>query len=68
MGVMNTTRRAVYVSGATFIPVCSFCKRYVKADASIELDYAGGLKDQPNATCARCGRVRLQFEVFIDEI
>ena len=59
------TRRIVYEDGATFVPVCPRCGRYVRADETIGIDGFGGLKDQPNATCSRCGRVKMLFEGFM---
>ena len=64
MNEYENTRRVHYENGATFIPVCTKCGRYVKADPTITLD-ANGLKDQPNATCTKCGRVQMPFEGFI---
>lgn len=48
---------------AQFVPVCSKCGRFVKADATItfgEYTIAPG----PNATCKRCGRINMLFEGF----
>jgi hypothetical protein len=61
-------RRVQYVGGATFIPVCPQCGRFVKADESISLDkWTGRLIGQPNASCQRCGRVEMPFEGFVEE-
>jgi ribosomal protein L32 len=57
-------RRAQYEDGATFVPVCEKCGRFVRADASIYVD-GNGLKDCPNATCSKCGRTKMLFEGFI---
>ncbi len=59
-------RRVVYESGATFVPVCETCGRFVKADKTILINDWTGLKDAPNATCARCGRTKMLFEGFMD--
>lgn len=59
------TRRIIYDSGATFIPVCETCKRYVKADETIRVSEGEGLADEPNATCRRCGRTKMIFEGFL---
>lgn len=58
-------RRVVYEHGATFVPVCMNCHRFVKPD---EVVYVGdaGLKPGPNATCKKCGRTEMHFEGFID--
>lgn len=58
-------RRIAYEDGATFIPVCEKCGRFVKADKLIEVDGMGYLKDAPNATCKKDGRVKMIFEGFI---
>ena len=64
-GTYEDTRRVVYgAECATFVPVCEKCGRYVRADQSIKYnDY--GLKDEPNATCTKCGRTKMLFEGFI---
>ena len=62
----ENTRRVVYGEGATFVPVCQQCGRYVTADATLlfnKLD--GSLKPGPNATCKKCGRTEMLFEGFI---
>lgn len=60
------TRRITYgEENAVFIPVCSTCGRFVKADKSVAINESVGLKDQPNATCKKCGRVQMIFEGFI---
>ena len=58
-------RRQVYESGATFVPVCPTCGRFVKADKTISVNEITGLKDEPNATCKKHGRVKMPFEGFI---
>jgi len=63
-GTYPSTRRVVYEGGATFIPVCSKCGRYVKADKTIQINDSG-LADLPNATCSKCGRARMLFEGFM---
>ena len=58
-------RRIVYgESGATFVPVCTKCGRFVKSDDSVLVGEAG-LHPQENATCSKCGRVHMYFEGFI---
>jgi len=61
------TRRVVYgEDGATFIPVCETCRRFVKADEAVSFNGLGELmKDKPNATCKKCGRTNMLFEGFI---
>ena len=48
---------------AVFIPVCEKCGKFVKADADIQVN-DNGLKDEPNATCKKCGRTKMLFEGF----
>jgi len=63
-------RRVVYgakdeeYGGATFVPVCSQCGRFVKADAVMHFRN-DTIAPGPNATCSRCGRVEMLFEGFI---
>ena len=59
-------RRIVYGEGATFIPVCEKCGRFVKADEEIYVNDCTGVKDAPNATCKKCGRTKMLFEGFVD--
>lgn len=62
----ENTRRLTYGEGATFVPVCTKCGRYVKADEEISFNWlSGNLADQPNATCSKCGRIQMLFEGFI---
>jgi len=59
-------RRIVYgADGATFVPVCAKCGRFVKADEVVYFNGFGERKRQPNATCAKCGRVEMPFEGYI---
>ena len=49
--------------GATFIPRCVKCNRYVKPDATIKVNWQG----QPvgdNATCSKCGRTEMIWEGY----
>lgn len=50
--------------GATFRRVCSICSCFVKADAEVLINEITGLKDQPNATCKKHGRVQMDFIGF----
>ena len=62
----ENTRRVVYEGdGATFVPVCQYCGRFVKADPKIMVNEVSGLHPGPNATCSKCGRTRMIFEGFI---
>ena len=58
-------RRIQYESGATFVPVCEKCGRFVKHDKVIYLNGLGELRDEPTATCKKCGRIKMLFEGFI---
>jgi hypothetical protein len=68
--VVDERRRVVYgetdseYAGATFVPVCSRCGRFVRADPEIRFQ-AGTVAQGPNASCARCGRVEMIFEGFL---
>lgn len=64
-GEYENLRRVCYEGGAQFIPVCEQCGRFVKADETIKGNDVVGIADQPNATCFRCGRVKMLFEGFI---
>lgn len=61
----ENVRRIVYGEGATFVPVCTKCGRFVKPDKTIQVNDYKGLRDQPNATCTKCGRTKMLFEGFI---
>lgn len=50
--------------GATFLPVCEKCGRFVKADAEITFDGEGQPKGT-NATCSKCGRIEMIWEGYI---
>ena len=57
-------RRKVYGEGMTFVPVCSTCGRFVKADPVV-YEQNETLKPGPNATCAKCGRTEMIFEGYL---
>lgn len=59
-------RRVTYEGGASFVPVCKECGRFVKADATIETSESG-LSPKPNATCTIHGRIQMLFEGFVEE-
>ncbi len=50
--------------GASFIPVCPTCGRFVKADAEIQMRGDSEVIE-PNATCSKCGRVAMLFEGYV---
>jgi hypothetical protein len=67
-GEYQSLRRVQYSGGATFIPVCPACGRFVKPDDGVYTNlWDGNLVPGPNATCAHCGRVEMPFEGFIEE-
>lgn len=49
-----------------FLPVCPNCARFVKADDCFLVNGVGGVADEPNATCSKCGRIKMEFEGFYD--
>ena len=61
-------RRVVYgqgeYEGATFVPVCPSCGRFVKADATKRFQ-GDTIVREPDATCKACGRVEMPFEGFL---
>lgn len=58
----ENTKRLVYGDeGATFIPVCEKCGRFIKADKII---YVNDRKKN-NATCSKCGRTKMVFEGYV---
>ena len=63
-GEYVNTRRATYGDGAQFVPVCEKCGRFVIKDKVIYFNGLGELKNQPNATCKKCGRTKMLFEGF----
>jgi hypothetical protein len=63
-GEYEGTPRLVYGEGATFLPVCEKCGRYVKADATVTIR-GDGQPSGPNATCSRDGRVAMLFEGYV---
>ncbi|MFH2075598.1 MAG: hypothetical protein ABIJ57_09665 [Pseudomonadota bacterium] len=62
----ENTRRVCYgEEGATFVPVCEKCGRYVKPDKTILVSEGAGLHPGHNATCSKCGRTHMLFQGFI---
>ncbi len=70
-GEHEGTRRVSYDGGdegiATFITVHEDCGLFVKADDNVQVNGLGELRDAPNATCKRHGRVEMIFEGFFGE-
>ena len=67
MNEYESMRRISYKGGAQFVPVCEKCGRFVTADEKIKMSEIGGLADEPNATCKKCGRTYMLFEGFVGE-
>lgn len=61
----ENARRIQFEEGATFVPVCENCGRFVKADDQVMVNEETGLHPGPNATCKKCGRTRMWFDGFI---
>lgn len=59
-------RRISYEGGAVFVPVCQTCGRFVRADKTVLVNDCTGLKNQPNASCSKCGRTKMVFEGFCE--
>ncbi len=62
-------RRVVYgknseYEDATFVPICTNCGRFVKADNTMRFQ-GDTVAKGPNSTCANCGRVEMLFEGFL---
>jgi hypothetical protein len=57
-------RRQAYEGGLSFIPVCTICGRFVKADETVVINGLGEYVTELNATCSKCGRVEMPFEGF----
>jgi len=61
----ETIRRVCYKGGATFVPVCEKCGRFVKPNPTVHVNHEEGLINEPNATCSKCGPTKMMFEGFI---
>lgn len=53
-----------YDNGASFIPRCEICNRFVKADETIKGN-DHGIADEPNATCKKHGRIKMIFVGYL---
>jgi RNase P subunit RPR2 len=67
MNEYESMRRVCYKGGASFVPVCEKCGRFVKADETIRVNESIGLLSGTNATCKKCGRIEMLFEGFIED-
>jgi len=54
-----------YDGDALFVPRCPLCGRFVKPDEKIFVNDLVGLKDAPNGTCKKDGRVKMYFLGFM---
>jgi hypothetical protein len=55
--------RIQYGDGATFIPICEKCRRFIKPPANIKFDHQG----QPiglYANCTNCGATTMPWEGY----
>lgn len=59
--------RRVVFGNMWFVPVCPHCGRFVKADASVAVNGLEERRKEPNATCAKCGRVEMPFEGYFEK-
>jgi len=62
----ENVRRVTYQDGAVFVPVREKCGRFVKSDEFLPVHGLHELRDQPNATCSKHGRVKMLFEGWFD--
>ena len=68
MSEYENMRRISYEGGALFVPVCTKCGRFVKADKTIFTNEELGLSKNCNSTCKKCGRTHMLFEGFFGDI
>ena len=54
-----------YFGDYAYIRICPICQRFVKADPTSFIPEI--LRDEPNATCKRCGRVQMEFYDWLPE-
>ncbi|PKN97982.1 MAG: hypothetical protein CVU42_13750 [Chloroflexi bacterium HGW-Chloroflexi-4] len=53
--------------GPVFVRLCPVCGRFVKADDSVKCNIDGVPSKEPNATCKKHGRVRMDFYCWISD-
>lgn len=53
----------VYGDGATFVPKCPVCARYVKPYKRVKVDFEGQPKG-PNAKCKVHGKVQMLWQGY----
>ena len=51
-------------TGATFIPVCQKCGRFVKAPKSVLGNFDGAVKE-PDIQCSKCGTSKMIFVGYV---
>ena len=49
----------------SFRAICPNCGEPVEPDNSIRLDAFGGITNQENATCEKCGRVKMPHDDWV---
>lgn len=59
------TRVIRYENGATFIPVCEICKRFVKAPKTIQVNGLDQIKE-PIVDCKKCGPTKMIFQGYYE--
>ena len=66
MNEYEGTRRITYGdTGASFIPVCILCGRFVKPDNALGFNSEDSFdKNKPNGTCKKHGRIKMIFEGY----
>lgn len=65
LGEYTNIKRIQYNGGATFVPVCQKCGRFVKPYNKIRVSEGLGLSNDKNASCSKCGPTYMIFEGFI---
>lgn len=56
------TRRVVYGEGATFVPVCVHCGRFVRAPKTARFSWSDA---KIRVKCSKCGPSEMLFEGWI---
>ena len=50
---------------AVFSPHCPKCGQFIKA-GSVWINGLGEIRDENNATCSKCGEIKMRFEGWYD--
>lgn len=59
----ENTPRVQFRNGATFVPKCEKCGRFVRVYKSVRFDGHGQPKG-PNCHCKKCGRTQMIWEGY----